>query len=191
VKQLALRIWGVWDIVYFHMNRMNYVSKKNNVFRVIHKTYKGPPLITNSGEWIREGDKVLKIHLHNYRLARELMQYSSDVGFVFYLHRLITESMIGLSAYIQQLPEDQQIKAVIGTSMLHKGADRFGFYVHDVESTFRLYLKGFLFKLIYLLMHPSGLKYLHRHGNRLQSKHLVMSARELCQLYGCRGGNHV
>lgn len=183
MKQIVLGAWGLWDWMYFRCNRMAYISKEDNVFRVIKKTYTGPPLMTQSGDWIRTGDIVLKIHLYNYGLAKHMLGFSSDVSRAYYVRKNIEQSLKGLSQYIAHLPDKHQIKGIIGTSVLNRTSDKLGFVVHEVEPHWSYKMKGYLFKLIYLLMHPQGLQYLKVHGSKLEPKHLVMSVQELLQWY--------
>lgn len=188
MKKIILCLWGLWDWLYFHCNRMEYVSKGDNIFRVVRKTYKGPPLITNSGQWICPGDEIIKIHLYNYQLAKEILNFSSDVAYVLYLRKGIQRSMQGLSAYIIDLPDYERIKAIMGTSMLNRGAERFGFYKHGVEDTWYYRLKAYLYKFIYMLIHPQGLRYLKQHGSKLEIQHLVITVQELLQRYDHESG---
>lgn len=183
VKVIFLQMWGVWDWLYYSFNRMQYVSKKQNIFRIVRKTYKGPPLQTKTGEWITTGDCIIKIHLHNYELAKEVLNRPSEISLALYLKNYIHQSLIGLSKHISELPERNHIKGIIGTSMLNRGAERFGFRVHDVNQSIYFWFKGYLYKFIYLVVHPYGYHYLQKHGGRLKSKHLVMSINELMDLY--------
>jgi hypothetical protein len=162
---------------------MEYVSKEDNIFRIVRKTYKGPPLQTRNGDWIQSGDIIIKIHLYNYALAKEVLKLNSDLSLGLYLKKYMHRSLIGLSHYIHQLPDHAQIKGIIGTSMLNRGAERFGFCVHDVKQPVFFWFKGLMYRCIYLAVHPYGFRYLHKHGKRLKSKHLVMSLDELYDLY--------
>jgi hypothetical protein len=183
MKGVMLRLWGVWDWFYFCFNRMQYVSKEDNIFRIVRKKHTGPPLKTHSGEWIRPGDEIIKIHLYNYGLAKQVVQYHTEVSLALYLKKYMKESLVGLCEYINELPDNQNIKAIIGTSMLNRGADRLGFCLHDVQRSIFYWLKGFMYRFIYIMVHPYGMKYLKKNGYRLKSKHLVMSVNELNDLY--------
>lgn len=162
---------------------MKYVSKEDNMFRVVRKKYNGPPLQTKSGEWIKKGDQIIKIHLHNYRLAKIVRRYPSQIRLAVYLKKTMEHSLKGLCDYVNSLPDQHEIKAIIGTTMLTRGAERFGFATHDVPPSLCFKWKGFLYKFIYLIVHPHGFDYIQKHGKRLKSKHLVMSVHELFQFY--------
>ncbi|GAA0380288.1 YkoP family protein [Bacillus horti] len=186
MKAIILTFWGIWDWIYFQLNRMEYVSKADNLFRIVRKTYKGPDLQTQTGKWITKGDQILKLHLYNYRLAKELHQ-NPNRSLAIYLKRNIEHSLFGLSVFTQQLPEKDQIKGIIGTSLLNRGAERFGFRTYDVEKSFYFSIKHYLYKVICLLVHPDGTLFLKRHGKRLKSKHMIMSLDELTERYMLEG----
>jgi hypothetical protein len=154
---------------------MQYVSKPDNLFRVVRKKHKGPPLMTSDGVIILPGDEIIKIHLHNYRIASEMKNFSSEIAYIHHFKRSLERSLQGLNSYIKTLPDHQRIKGIVGTSMLNRGAERLGFTLNEVTPSWKNWLKGLLYKLIYLLIHPQGWAYLKRHGKRLKSKHLVMS----------------
>lgn len=182
-SRLMLSLWGLWDKLYFSFNRMEYVSKQDNILRVVRKVHKGKRLITRSGKWIDPGDEVLKIHLYNYRLAKDMLHYSSEMVYVFQLRHDLHSSLRGLCQYIKQLPNGDQIKAVVATSMLNRPAERFGFDVYDVPCTMKFRLKNTLYRLIYVLMHPEGARYVRLHGHRLASKQMVIAVEDLFKLY--------
>jgi hypothetical protein len=202
MKSVILLLWGVWDWLYFRCNRMKYVAKEKNIFRIVHKRYRGPVVYTKSGQRLQRGDEIIKLHIYNYGLAKELLKYDSNFSIALYLKKNMGHSLKGLLDYIEQLPEPGNIKAVFGTSMLNRGAERFGFTVLDVEPTFYYKCKSYLYQLIYLIVHPFGMKYVLMNRNRLQSKHLVITIDELrnffagrrviheksADLYGKKGG---
>lgn len=187
MKGLLLILWGIWDKIYYLCTRIRFVSKQDNLFRIVRKVYKGPPLQTKSGHLIQSGDEIVKIHIYNYGLAKSLYKLNNDVSMALYIRKKIEESLKGLSEYLSQEPDIHKVKAVIGTSMLNRGAERFGFSLQDVQDTLYYRYKAFIFKLIYLLIHPYGFSYLRKNGNKLKSKHIIMSIEELFELYLERG----
>lgn len=162
---------------------MVYISKEDNIFRVVHKIYKGVPLQTKSGDWIETGDKILKIHIHNYRLAQLIQNKQSEVHLAILLRNIIKQSLYGLSEYIQSLPNEYKVKGIIGTTMLNRGAERLGFTTHEVSRPLYNSWKELQNIWMYLLVHPQGLQYIKKYRKRLQPKHLVMTTEELLQRY--------
>ncbi len=183
VKEIALMLWGLWDRIYYTFSRLQFVSKEDNLFRIVRKKYRGVPLQTKSGQWIHKGDEIIKLHIYNYRLAKEINKHGTEVSMGLYMKREIEKSMIGLSEFLASQPDIKKVKAIVGTSMLNRGAERLGFALQEVSPSWYFRYKSFLFKIIYLLVHPFGYAYLKQHGKRLQSKHMIMSIDELFDLY--------
>jgi hypothetical protein len=183
MKVILLALWGIWDFIYFSCNRMQFVSKEDNLFRIVRKKYSGPPLRTKSGEWIYSGDEIIKLHIYNYGLAKEISGFRSEMSFALYVKSKMKKSLVGLSEFVYNQPDVHRIKAIIGTSMSNKSAERFGFCVHEVNDSLYFWFKSYVFKMIYIMVNPYGFEYLRSHKNRLQSKHVVMSVNELFDLY--------
>lgn len=183
MKELILALWALWDWIYFHCNRMQFVSKEDNLFRVVRKTYKGLPLKTDDGTVIFPGDEIIKIHLYNYRIAQDIKRFPSELAYIYHFKRALLSSLQGLCAHILTLPNHDRIKGIMGTTMLNRGADRLGFTLCEVRPTCLSRAKDLLFKLIFLLIHPQGRQYLRQHGHKLKSKHVVMSLTTLKERY--------
>ncbi len=183
-KKMVLKLWSIWDFIYFKCNRMKWVSQDDqNILRVVKKKYKGPPLKTQTGEIVSPGDTILKIHLYNYKLAKKMANVTSEVSIALYIRRCITKSLQDLSEQLK-LKGDTSIRAIMGTTMMNRGAEQLGFSVHEVNAANLIFFwKRLLFKLIYLLIHPHGFSYIRNHGKQLKSKHVLMSINELYKRY--------
>ncbi len=81
--QWLLSAWGVIDPIYYACSRLEYAGEaadgRRSIFRVRPLQYKGETIRLSDGTTIAANDWLLKIHLHNVRLLRELMQYRSDI----------------------------------------------------------------------------------------------------------------
>lgn len=183
MKEIFLSLWSLWDWIYYRCNRLQFVSKSDNLFRVVRKTYKGPPLKIRDGTIIFPGDEIIKIHLYNFRIAQEIREYPSEVAYIHHFKRTLESSLRGLCAYILTLPDHGRIKGIMGTTMLNRGAHRLGFTLCEVSPSWLYRARGLLYKLIFVLIHPLGWRYLKRHGHKLKSKHVVMSLATLKERY--------
>lgn len=178
-----LTLWRLWDTVYYHSSRLQYIDKNYNLFRTVLMPYWGAPLCTKSGQWIHKNDIVLKLHIHNFRLA-ELIYNKKDVkapGIL--LLREVRKSMPGLARFVAGHPAYDNIVGVVGTSFLHRGVEQLGFSISDpIESSIyrikRMYLKWML-----RLMHPEGKQRLQTNSEMLTIKRIFISKKELLERY--------
>lgn len=82
LKLYFLSTWSVLDPIYFYISRLHYPeSAKTNttVFRIKQIRYKGPKVCLADGQEICKNDVLVKIHLHNVRLIKELFTIDNDL----------------------------------------------------------------------------------------------------------------
>ncbi|MBT2712512.1 hypothetical protein J7E23_06675 [Pseudomonas sp. ISL-88] len=137
VRSCLLSIWYVLDPLYFFFTRLTLIDKhKSNVFRVRLTRYKGKEVVLSDGTRIKKNDILVKIHLHNVKLLKELQHIESAVRRGFMIYQKVYQSMPHLADYIHQHKRKDEIKGVIGITMLHKGAARLGFEVMKPSNGF-------------------------------------------------------
>lgn len=179
-----LTMWRLWDFIYYHCTRLVYVDKRNhNIFRVVVKQYRGEPLKVKGQPIIAKGDCYVKLHIHNCQLARRLRGISGDVRLGIVALKEVRSSLPALAKYIAEHPQAEQIKGVVGTTILHRGARPLGFHVQDLDTRFFSVFKTLFFKLILSMSHPHGIRRVRHHSDRLTAKRLFMSKEELLQRY--------
>ncbi len=73
MRSCLLSIWYLLDPLYFFFTRLTLIDKRqSNVFRVRLTRYKGKDVILSDGTRIKKNDVLVKIHLHNVKLLKEL-----------------------------------------------------------------------------------------------------------------------
>ena len=172
-----LRAWNAVDPVYYHCTRLRYIrdsEQQNTLFRVRITRYKGTSVMLQDGTVIRKNDLLLKIHLHNARIFREIEPIKSKVKRTLYIYQLVKEALPRLAQYIVTLHNSREIKGIIGITTLNRGANRLGFETFPIRNKiYRAYKKG-----TFLLI--------HRFANNTSSKdpvYLFMSKGQLINRY--------
>lgn len=179
---ILIKAWSLLDKVYFHCSRLEYVNQEaKNIFRVKLLTYRGRELFLTNGTSIRTNDTLLKIHLHNCLLIGETMNMSNDTKRALYVYKRVEESMPGLVDFIRNHPRKDDIKGIIGITLLHRGVSRLGFEVKDIENSHYRRAKQFYMKPLFLLFHLN--KQHHRKKENMVPKFLVMSKEQLLGKY--------
>jgi len=179
-----LEAWRVWDFIYQHLTRLEYVDKKNgNIFRIVFCKYKGPQLITRDGLEINNGDYIVKLHIHNFKLTKMLKGITNETRLGLTTLKIVKASLPQLAIYIEHHPRGDQVKAVIGTTFLHRGVDKLGFDVACVPTSIKFKIKNKYLKLLLFFIHPNGLKRLKTKSNELFLKRVYISKESLCNHY--------
>ncbi|HEY4601838.1 MAG TPA: hypothetical protein VIG73_11275 [Cerasibacillus sp.] len=157
MKSYLVQLWNMIDPLYFHCTRLCYVpdlSQENTILRVRPTCYKGSPVILEDGTMIRKNDMLLKIHLHNVRLVSELRLMESDIQKALHLYRTIRSSLYHLADFMKK-EENRKTKAIIGITMLYRGADRLGFEVYPIQNRYYRHFKKYTFLPINYLSNAS------------------------------------
>ncbi len=178
-----LSIWGLWDSIYQSCSRLEYIEKGKNIFRVVLLRYRGESLVTSTQKVIQSGDLILKIHIHNYLFANLCKGIKNDTRMILMLRRHIIESLPQLAAYLATHPQAEQIKGIVGTTMLYKGVEPLGFSISDVPMTLFFRYKRWYLRLMLRIIHPNGVKRLETFDRNLPLKRVYMSKEELFNRY--------
>lgn len=178
-----LLLWGMWDALYQRCTRLRYIEKGKNIFRIVLLTYRGESLLTSDGKWINPGDLIIKLHLHNYLFASMSRGIKDETRLVLVLRRQIVNSLPQLARYMQSLPEIEQIKGIVGTTMLHKGVEPLGFSCSDVPMNWFFRYKRWYLRLMVRIIHPNGKHRVLSWDHDMPLKRVYMSKDELFRRY--------
>jgi hypothetical protein len=181
MKSTLLSLWNVLDPIYYSFTRLTYVEEKKqkNAFRVRLTRYKGAETLLSDGTIIQKNDLLLKIHLHNCTLLKELAPTMNELIKTRTIYRTVEKSMPGLAAYIINHPEFHQIKGIVGITMLNRGCKELGFETFPISSKFYKFYKLLTLFPIYLLSVARPFKGLKKHA----PIYLFMSKSKLLKLY--------
>lgn len=178
-----LSLWGLWDTIYQNCSRLQYVEKGKNIFRVVFLRYHGESLTTMSGHTIKSGDLILKLHIHNYLFANLCKGMKSDTRMILLLRRQIMDSLPTLALYLASHPRADEIKGVVGTTMLHKGVEQLGFSISDVPMNWFFRYKRWYLRLMLQIIHPDGMKRLETLDKNIPLQRVFMTKEELLSRY--------
>ena len=80
MRSCFLSIWSVIDPFYYFFSRLTLIDKsQSNIFRVRLTKYKGIDVVLSDGTVIKKNDVLIKIHLHNIKLIKEMQHIESAV----------------------------------------------------------------------------------------------------------------
>jgi peptidoglycan-N-acetylglucosamine deacetylase len=163
-RRFAFVLWEKWEYIYanlFHVRRIN----ATNLFRLTKKRYKGPDLYDSNGNLLAtKGDTVAEIHLDSIRFQIKETD-SHNIGLKALSQ--VRQSLPVLAQYIAESHDYQDIKVLLGLTLLNRGVKRLGFEVQEVPSTWVNRKIGMLQKVIISVYHPLGIA---RNTKRLGNK---------------------
>lgn len=185
MNEALLMAWRTWDFLYYHCTRLHYVDKENNnIFRIVVKKYRGNPLTIGEETIVAPGDYYVKLHIHNYQLAYCLRGKTGDLRLGLLALKQVKTSLPALARAVAAHPYADRIKGVVGTTILHQGAERLGFRVQAIDTAIFRVFKTVFFKWILCLCHPEGIKRVRRHSRKkMTAKRVFMSKEQLLRAY--------
>ncbi|MGP4041294.1 YkoP family protein [Gracilibacillus sp. D59] len=155
MKLYVLTLWLLIDPVYFMFTRLTYIDdskdRDQNVFRVRLTRYKGKESILSDGTIIKKNDLLIKIHLHNVQLMKNIRSMKSDVRKAMVIHQSVEKSLPQLADYVNSHANATDIKGIIGITMLNRGSTKLGFDTVEIGSPFYKYFKCIALLPIYWL----------------------------------------
>ncbi|MFS0558460.1 YkoP family protein [Brevibacillus sp. 179-C9.3 HS] len=181
-----LMLWGCWDEIYQRCTRLTYIDKGNNIFRVVVLRYRGEPLVTTDNCTIHDGDMILKLHIHNYYFATLCKGVKDELRVALLLRRHILQSLPKLAAFLETMENKEQIKGIVGTTMLHKGVSPLGFSISDVPMNWFFHYKRWYLRIMLRIVHPDGKRRVQTWNHEMPLKRVYMSKELLLNRYGQR-----
>jgi hypothetical protein len=166
MKSCMLLMWGLLDPVYYSFSRLKKVGNAagGNILRVKLLRYRGAEMLLADGTCIHKGDLLVKIHLHNVRLLKKMLTMSGEVKRGKYVYRRVEASLPELGAYIRNHRKFEEIKAIIGVTMLNKGTDSLGFETHPIPGAFYRIFKWATQLPLYCLFVSEPIRSLKKHS---------------------------
>ncbi|WP_253298156.1 hypothetical protein [Paenibacillus sp. MSJ-34] len=187
LKSFALSVWNMVDPIYYACTRLRCVGqdRKNSTFRVRLTSFKGRNVHLSDGSVIEKGDTLLKIHLHNVILLKDMLSIKNEIKKGKFLYRAIEQSLPDLAVYLQHHPKINDIKGIIGITMLNKGVGGLGFEAIPIPNSLYKWVKYVTMIPIYFLSANQPLK----HVKKQSPAYLIMSKNVLMQKYGGGGAD--
>lgn len=181
VKRWILSLWTIIDPIYYALTRLKYIKDgdNNNIFRVRMMTYRGKDVRLTNGEMLRKGDKMLRIHLHNIKLLKQLRKIDNELLKARLVYRTVQQSLPGLYKYIENHPKKEQIQGILGITLLNRGCRSLGFDPIPLSNKLFIAYKWLTFLPIHFLSVNQPIKSLKKH----QPVYLYMSKQMLTQRY--------
>lgn len=178
MKVCVITVWTILDPLYYAFTRLKYVEDKE-ILRVRVTKYKGRPCVLSDGTEIKRNDLLIKIHLHNVMLLRELMSLKGETSKARVIYNHVKSALPGVANYLYNHPKKDEIKGIIGITGLNKGSNRLGFETVAISNRIYLWFKF----LVILPMYCMSVSSISAKNIRRPPMYLLMSKDKLFELY--------
>jgi len=139
------------------------------------KKHRGASVVCQDNTVINRGDLVGEIHLNNQMIVELIRAHGSNRAAIR-VARLLKQSLGEISAAMQTRADFNQVKGVIGITLLHRGIIHgLGFDQQQLKSTIFSRLTKFYLRLLLAALHPEGNERIDRRKDLLIPMRLVHS----------------
>lgn len=182
-KKLSYALFEKWDQTVLRLMGVKDLSDKGRptVFRVALRKFKEKQLPLPDGTILKKGDLVVELHLNNTFFKQFGERNELSMLGLLAKHK-VQEDLPAIAGWIAANPRHDEIKAITGLTIIHRGSRLVGFHTFDLPP-----LKSFLIRLyesmVLVMLHPSGYRRITRYWKKLTPKLLVMSKIELFRRY--------
>ncbi len=179
-RRVVQAVWGLWELGFERLNRVERIGDARSVMRIGRVTYRGLPATLKDGRTVQAGDVVGELHFRNPQLAALGVMRSLP---------LFERAMRELAVLIQEHPRYRDLDVFFGISVAFRGVRRFGFEVKDLGFTpWRRFISGTYLRWVMSVYHPQGLERLHHRRDQLEPKGIFITRGDILARYGPGAG---
>jgi len=155
-RRLVAWLWSGWEWAFSKLFRLYQVpGAGDGVLRFGFRRWRGPAVRLGDGTVVRRGDWVAEVHIVSPQvLARGDVAGTSLTRLVFVLSAQMRSALQALAREIESGRLKVPIVALYGKTLLHRGAARLGFEVHDLPAGLGSRLLAAYERWLVALYHP-------------------------------------
>jgi len=134
-KRFTVKLWLSYEKLVHKVLRLKTVKGYNKPFfhyRFIK--HSGEVLQLSDGQSINKGDLVAELHFDNNQLSSIAFQSKSMLTTALRLIKETERNLPFLAYELQNHPRYNEVKGIVGITMINRGADRLGFEIYDIKS---------------------------------------------------------
>lgn len=186
-KRAIVSLWFRWDRMIHTVLRVQPVDPGNPLFYYRVCTYHGEAMQLSDGEQLLKGDRIFELHFNNQRLFAMAAGSRSIVHLAVQMIRSVKEILPLINEKLCDESPQQNIKAVYGITMIHRGADQLGFTLKSLPNGWFALATNVYLRMLLRVIHPDGKARTKSKPETLTPKVLAISARELGKRYPAGG----
>lgn len=188
LRNCFIYVWACIDPIYYFLTRLISLAKqsmnKHNIFRVRLTCYKGCEVTLSDGTLIQPNDLLIKIHLHNVSILKEVRHFNNEITRGKWIYRAVERSLPDLASYLKEHERYDDLKGIIGITMLGTVPCRLGFEEVPISNGYYKWFKWLVQVPISYLM---VINFSWRTVCKQEPHYLFMSKTQLFNKYGKEG----
>lgn len=187
LKRMMIWLWLQWERLFHRVFHTNPVGSPSPSFHYRMTKYHGGPIDIGGDQTLEDGDSIVELHFDNRTLLEIAHQSASPIAAAIRLVRMVEKQLPTIASAVSRDPAAREAKTMYGVTMIHRGATKLGFGVHELPagvfaSMSKLYLKLLMRVLTPTPKHSDSEKRSSRHAVEMKPHILTYPIQELLQL---------
>ncbi|GMK41574.1 hypothetical protein PCCS19_46310 [Paenibacillus sp. CCS19] len=186
-KRVLIWLWLRWEGLFHRVFRTKPIGSPSPSFHYRLIQYHGASLDIGSGQTLLNGDSIVELHFDNKVLAEIAHKSASPIAAAIRLVRMVEKQLPTIAEVLSRDPKAREAKTLYGVTMIHRGATKLGFSVHELPaglfaSMSKLYLKVLMRVLTPTAKHAESDKRSSRPAVEMRPHILTYPIQELLKL---------
>ncbi|MTI81427.1 MAG: polysaccharide deacetylase family protein [Firmicutes bacterium] len=183
-KRATVGLWSLWERFFAYAAGVKPLTEAvDSAFSLAVRKYRGKPLNLPDGTLIKPGDLMGELHFDNNLLLNITSQARAPERVATALLRNVRKSLPQVADALRSDPRYNQVKAVYGVTIIHRGAKFLGFNIFEIYPHLLRVITTWYQRWLLIVFHPNGFSHLIKHRSKMVPKMLVMSKDQLVQRY--------
>jgi hypothetical protein len=176
-KKWFLPLMLGYERLFIKVFNLKTLDSDNPFFHYRIRPFKGRPIPMANGEELRKGDLIAELHFDNERLYHLGSKSRSYVHLAIQLIRLAQKQLPKMTEILKN-PEFNNVKAIYGITMIHRGVQQLGFQVTDMPRGVLYLLTRLYLRFLVSVIHPNGRDRLKENAEELIPKIIIHPSQE-------------
>lgn len=154
-KRLLVAVWMLWERLFHLLFRLRPIGD-GSWFHYRITRYTGKELPLGGGDALKPGDRVMELHFDNRMLYRVGLTSTSGIHTALRLIRKLEELLPEVARHFDRLPDKETIRGIYGVTLIHQGAESFGFRLFDLPNGWFRRLTNVYLHVLMAVIRPAG-----------------------------------
>lgn len=173
LKKVIVKLWMIYEKGFHILFRLRPVGQ-GHFFNYRIRKYSGPPLDLSDKQTLRSGDKIMEIHFENQMLFDLGMNSKSTLQIGIRIIREMEHALPEMARELAKAPKGNEVKALYGVSMIHRGAESLGYRTFELPRGFFAWTTNIYLRILIRVIHPSGNQRVRDRGETMNPRMLIM-----------------
>lgn len=170
LKRMMIWLWLRWESLFHTVFRTKPIGLPSPTFHYRMTEYHGASIDIGGGVTLENKDKIVELHFDNRTLLEIAHKSATPIAAAIRLVRMVEKQLPTVASVLARDPEAVKAKTLYGVTMIHRGATKLGFGVHELPSGIFASMSKIYLKVLMRVLTPTPK---HSESDKKSSRHAV------------------